>query len=390
MNSTARTRLLATAALVLLTPFAGCRRGGGPPRGMPPVSVRTAVARQADMPIVIPTFGTTEDRINVNVVPQVSGILRECLIRDGAVVTNGQPLFRIDDSDYALRVRQTEGLVKADEANVALARGTLARTRPLADKEMVSEESLDALRARLDAAEAQLQVNRASLDQARLGLERCTVTAAVAGVCSKVYVDEGNLVAAGVTRLTNIRAYDPLRVSFSVPETHLPVLREAMGAGKARIDVLPRGETNRYDGSLEFLDNAVNPATGTILLRGLVPNPSQRLWANQFVEVRVFAGAVAGAVLVPESAVLFGKQGAYLFAVGNENKAEMRIVRPGARFDNELQIESGVAAGETVVVAGQFLLFPGATAMDLSKMPPPQPPGAGTTPGPRNHRMGHP
>jgi multidrug efflux system membrane fusion protein len=357
---------------------------------MPPVSVRTAVARQADMPIVIPTFGTTEDRINVNVVPQVSGILRECLIRDGAVVTNGQPLFRIDDSDHALRVRQTEGLVKADEANVALARGTLARTRPLADKEMVSEESLDALRARLDAAEAQLQVNRASLDQARLNLERCTVTAAVAGVCSKVYVDEGNLVAAGVTRLTNIRAYDPLRVSFSVPETHLPVLREAMGASKARIDVLPRGETNRYDGSLEFLDNAVNPATGTILLRGLVPNPRQRLWANQFVEVRVFAGAVAGAVLVPESAVLFGKQGAYLFAVGNENKAEMRIVRPGARFDNELQIESGVAAGETVVVAGQFLLFPGATAMDPSKMPPPQPPGAGTTPGPRNHRMGHP
>lgn len=330
----------------------------------PPATVRTAPAVAYDAPVVIEGFGTTADRARVDIMPQVSGVLTRSLIRDGAVVTNGQPMFEIDSRDYAMKVRQAEGLVQADRANLALQQTTLARNADLAGKQLISKQDLDTLRTRVDATRAQLQIDEAGLALAQLQLSRCTICAPLAGICSTREVDEGNLVAAGQTRLTNIRSYDPLFVDFSVPEQHLPLLREALARGPVALAVTTDGDTNAVTGNLAFLDNTVSTQTGTIRLRGEIPNAGLRLWAGQFVRVRVTAGRIPAAVMVPEGAVQFGKQGPYVFVVSASNTAEARPVRTGVRHHDRIQIVDGVVAGEKVVVLGQLTLYPGAAVRE--------------------------
>lgn len=367
--------VVSLGGLLLFT--AACGQRGGPPPAHP-VTVQTAVAAQTDTPILIRAFGNTEDEKSVEVAPQVSGTLLQTLITDGAMVTNGQPLFLIDPSDYAARVRQVENLVAADRANLNLARLTLERNRTLREKDLISSESLDVLQAKFDAATAQLRADEAALEQAQLSLSRCTVRSPLRGLCSKRYVDDGNLVAAGMTRLVNVRSYDPLFVECSLSEQYLETVRSALAKGPVPIAVIPRDSTNAYTGSLESIDNAVNPLTGTVLLRGRVPNPDLKLWAGQFIEMHITAGTVPGAILVPEAAVQLGKQGAFLYVATGEGKAEMRVVTTGIRYDDSIQILTGVAAGERVVVKGQLMLYPGAMIMDLATMPPPG--GAGGAP----------
>ena len=379
MNRTIRITLIMTACTALAITMSACgKKGEG--QQMPPVSVTLGKSVKMDTPIVISAFGNTEERVSIDIVPQVSGILVKTLIKDGEVVKAGQPLFQIDPSDYEARVKQVEGMVKADKANVELARITLERNKPLLEKNLISKENFDTIKTKVESIEAQLQMDEAGLEQAKLSLTRCTIKSPIDGVCSKRYVDEGNLAAAGMTRLTNVRSYDPIRVAFSVSEQYLPAIRKAMGEGKVKIEITPRGDTGSYPGTLEFVDNAVNPATGTILLRGEVPNSEMKLWANQFADVRIIAGLIPGAVMVSEGAVQFGKQGPYLFAVkmesrqgkdGKESKvlvADMRPVKIGVRHNDMIQIVEGLAADEMIVVLGQFMLYPGAQVMDLAMM----------------------
>jgi len=354
-------------ALVLVS--ASCAKRSGPPPAHP-VSVQTAAAVKMDAPMILTGFGSTTERASVDMVPQVSGILLKILIEDGAIVTNGQPLFLIDPSDYALRVQQAESMLAADRANGDLARLTLDRSRPLSEKKLISQEDFDTLQARLDAAIAQIKGDESTLAQAKLNLARCSIAAPLDGICSKHLIDEGNLATAGITKLTNIRSYNPLTVDFALSETYLPVIRRAMETPPVRIEITPRGDTNSYAGTLVFMDNAVSQQTGTIALRGSIPNAEKKLWVNQFVNVRVFAGVEHDAIMVPEGAVQFGKMGTYLFAVTSTNTAVIKPVKTGVRYNDLIQILNGVAPDERVVVLGQFMLAPGALVMDASQTPP--------------------
>ena len=354
MNRNMRVVVTMTACAMMVLTMSGCGKQKGGPPARPPASVRTAPALQTNTPIVIEAFGNAKERATVDIVPQVSGVLLKNLIRDGEAVTNGQPLFLIDPSDYAARVRQAEGVAKADRANLELSRSTLDRNRPLFEKKLISQEAFDSLSTRVSAVEGQLQMDEAALDQARLGLARCTVTAPMTGLCSKHYVDDGNLVAAGQSRLTNIRSYDPMIVELSISEQYLNLLRPALAEGAVRIDVVPRGSTNRFSGVVTFVDNAVNTMNGSILIRGEIPNADLKLWAGQFVDATISAGIVKDAVMVPEGSVQFGKRGPYIYAV-KDGKADMRPVKTGVRFGQSIQITEGIAAGDTVVVLGQLL-----------------------------------
>ncbi|MCX6997533.1 MAG: efflux RND transporter periplasmic adaptor subunit [Kiritimatiellaeota bacterium] len=361
------TRGLATLAVVAV--MAGCGKHAGPPPKMA-FPVKLTPALPMDAPVLINAFGTTKARMSVDIVPQVSGQLLQTFIQDGAVVTNAQPLFQIDPRDYAARVQQAEAARAADQANRELARLTMERNQPLLEKKLISAEDFGTIKTRFAAASAALQADEALLALARLNLARCTIAAPLAGVCSTRTTDDGNLVAAGLTRLVNIRSYDPLFVDFSVSEDYLPLIRRALAAGPVKLELVPRGETNTYTATLDVIENAVSAQTGTIQLRGSAPNPDLKLWAHQFVSVRLHAGTVPGAVMVPEGAVQFGKQGPYLFVVSAQNTAELRPLQLGVRVGDLVQAVSGVQAGENVVVLGQLMLFPGAPVMDATQPPP--------------------
>ncbi len=365
MNQSIRLIVLSAWLCYLILSLSACSQRK-PQRELPPVAVNSSPAKQMNAPLLINAFGHTKDQLSIDVVPQVSGLLVQTFIQDGAVVTNGQLLFQIDPNDYTIRVRQAEGALAADRATMELSSLTLERNRQLLAKQMVSQETFDTLQTKLEAATAQFRIDEAALDKARLDLSRCAVTSTVNGICSKRFMDTGNLVIAHQTKLINIRSYDPLFVEFAVSEQYLDILRQAMAAGSVKIEVSPRGSTNSYAGELVFLDNAVNHQTGTILLRGLVPNPQLSLWARQFVEVRVWAGLLNNAVMVPESAVQFGKNGPYVFVVAQDNKVELRLVKPGYRYDSLLQIVEGVAADERVVVLGHLQLYPGALVREAA------------------------
>jgi len=365
----------AMLALLLVVAATGCGKKQGPPPAMQfPVKLTPAI--QMEAPVLINAFGTTKERMSVDIVPQVSGQMLKTYIKDGAVVTKDQPLFQIDPRDYAARVQQVEAALAADKANLELARLTVERNQPLLEKKLISAEDFDTLKTKAAAAAAAQQADEAQLALAQLNLSRCTITAPLDGVCSVRYADDGNLVAAGQTRLVNIRSYDPLFVDFAISEEYLPLIRRALAAGPVKLELIPRGETNSYPGTLEVIDNAVSSMTGTIQLRGSAPNPELKLWAQQFVTVRVNAGTVPGAVMVPEGAIQFGKQGPYLYVANGKHLAEQRLVQMGVRVGDLVQAVTGVQAGENVVVLGQLMLFPGAPVVDVSKPPPAAPPTA--------------
>ena len=358
--------LFLVGALALAT-GACAKKGGPPPR--PPAMVKLATAVKMDTPILISTYGTLLDRENVDIVPQVSGLLLTILAKEGAVVTNGQPLFQIDPRDYQMRVEQAEGMVAADQGNLDLARNTLQRNQPLLEKKLISPESFDTLRTRVASLEAQIKMDRAGLSQARLNLTRCTITSPLDGVCSKRYVDAGNLVTAGISHLVNIRSYNPLRLECAISEQYLGALRSAMAARPVPVTVTPRGDPRSYPGTLTLIDNAVNAMSGTILVRGDIDNTDMKLWANQFVDVEIAVGKVQDAIMVPESTVLFGKNGPYLYVADKENKAQLRPVTTGARYHDLIQVTDGVAAGEIVITTGQLAVIPGAVVRDASAVP---------------------
>jgi multidrug efflux system membrane fusion protein len=368
--------VIVIAATALALGLCACGKKQAAAFQPPPAMVTMAASVQQDTPVVITAYGAIQERESVDVIPQVSGILLSILVQEGAVVTNGQALFQIDPRDYQVRVEQAESMTAVDRANLDLARSTLQRNQSLLEKRLISPDTFDIIKTKVAALESQLRMDEAGLAQARLNLARCTIAAPISGVCSKRYVDAGNLVSAGMSRLINLRSYDPLRLETSVSEQYLPALRSAMAAGALAVAVTPRGDTNRYGGTLSFMDNAVNPVAGTILLRGEIPNPTLKLWANQFVDVQITVGSIPGAILVPESAVQLGKRGPYLYVVGADQKATMKPVKTGVRHNDWIQITEGVAAGETVVSLGQIKLYPGATAMDPAKMPA----AAGTNP----------
>ena len=386
----------------LLLVASSCAKRGGPPPAHP-VTVQTAPAVKMDAPVILTGFGSTSERASVDIVPQVSGLLLKRYFEDGAIVTNGQPLFLIDPSDYESRVRQAESMLDADRANRDLARVTLDRNRTLLVQQLIAQSDFDTLQTHLDAAIAQVKGDESALDQARLNLSRCRINAPLDGVCSKHLLDEGNLAAAGLTRLTNIRSYTPINVDFALSEEYLATIRRALQTPPVRLEVKPRGDTNMYEGTLVFMDNAVSTQTGTIALRGEIPNRALNLWADQFVDVHVQAGMVRDAVMVPEGAVQFGKMGTFLYAVTTtnylravtnepprqgllsfgaraapviamtnivESVATLRAVHTGVRYNDLIQVFGNVAPGERVVVLGQFTLYPGATVVEANRIMP--------------------
>ncbi len=362
------TTVFTLTALSLLT--SACdKKPAGPPPSAPPVMVQLTPAIETDIPVIITTYGTTQDKENVDIVPQVSGQLISVLFQEGAIVTNGQPLFQIDPRDYQMRIQQAEGMIAADKSALALARTTLTRNQPLMEKRLISEEVFDAIKNKVNTIEAQLAIDQAALDQAQLNLSRCTLVSPIDGICSKRYVDAGNLVAAGVTRLTNVRNYSPLRLECTLSEQYLPRLRTALAQGPIPVEIIPRGDTNSYPGTLTFIDNAVDSTTGTILLRGEVPNPNLALWVKQFVDIKIMTDSIPNAVMIPESAVQFGKNGPYLYIANSNNISELRVVKTGLRHNNLIQIASGVKAGESVITLGLVMMRPGATIVDTSKLP---------------------
>jgi multidrug efflux system membrane fusion protein len=336
------------------------REKKGAPR---PVAVPVAVtpALQQSVPVRQQAIGNVEPYATVAVKARVDGQLVAVNFREGQEVRRGELLFRIDARPFEAALKQAEANALRDAAARDQAQSQEKRYQELLDKNFVSKEAYAQIATNAQVAAATAKASQAALENARLNLAYCTISSPIDGYAGKLLLQAGNLVKANdVNPLVVVNQVRPIYVSFAVPEQALGEIRARIASGPLAVEVIPAGESRVLaTGRLVFVDNAVDPSTGTIRLRGEFANGDKALWPGQFVNVSVRLREQPDAIVIPARALQTGPSGQYVYLVKPDMTAEMRAVSV-ERTEGELAVVKGIARDERVVTRGALRLAPGA------------------------------
>jgi len=350
---------LAAALGAYLARDSGARERKGSAR-TPAVPVSVAAAQQQSVPVRLHAIGNVEAYATVALKARVDGQIVAVNFREGQEVKRGEVLFRIDARPFEAALRQAEANALRDAAARDQARSQERRYQELLEKTFVSKEAYAQIATNAQTAEATAKASQAALENARLNLEYCTIASPIDGVVGRVLLQAGNLAKANdVNPLVVINQVRPAYVNFAVPEQALPEVRRHMAGGALAVAASASGADRPLaEGQLVFVDNAVDPSTGTIRLRARFENRDAALWPGQFVNVSLRLYEQADAILVPARAVQTGPEGQFVYVVRPDMTAELRKVSV-ERTDGEVAvIGKGVAKGEQVVTQGQLRLGP--------------------------------
>jgi membrane fusion protein, multidrug efflux system len=350
--------------LPLVFVFVSCSRGkaqAASPAAPPPPLVSVIQARTQDVPRYLDEIGRNTAFESVNVMPQVAGRTTERHFQDGDNLRKGQLLFVIDPSPFKAQLDSAKANLAQAEAALELAKVQFARDQELVGTRAISKQDYDTKKSTVDQSAAQVEAGKAAIETAQINLDYCYIHSPIDGRAGARLVDVGNVVQANTTSLLSIQRIDPIYANFTITELDLPEVQKEMGRGtlKALVRLPSDPETNARPGKVEFLDNAVQNATGTVNLRATISNPDRHFWPGQFVNVKLVLDTQKGAVLVPSQATQISQQGPFVFVIKADDTAELRPVTLGQPQGSDVVIASGVAAGERVVLAGQLLVRPG-------------------------------
>jgi multidrug efflux system membrane fusion protein len=309
-----------------------------------PVTVAKVVTK--DVPIYLDEIGTCAAYETVLVQAQVNGQIITRDFQDGADVKKGDLLFTIDPRPFQAVLDQAKAQAELDEV-------TLKRQEDLRARKVISQQDYD-------TAVANAQKSQAAVESAQVNLDWCYIKSPINGRVGLRNVDVGNLVGPSTTPLVTILGLDPIYTDFTVAENDLPLVRKYLGGSNVKVQTyLPDGSITPRSGDLYFIDNAVQPGSGTVKARGVTPNPDRALWPSEFVRVRFILDIFKNATLVPSQAVQVSQSGPFVFVVKPDNTVDLRRVKPGQRQEGDLTVIEGVKPDETVVVTGQLALSPG-------------------------------
>ena len=324
-----------------------------------PVPILAAQAVQRDVPIRLSAVGRVEAFETVSVKAQVAGQINAIHFREGQEVRKGDPLFTLDARPYEATLHREEANLARDEVDARNAEKEHQRYSDLNRRKVIAADQYDTARATAESKAAQVQADRAAVEEARLQASYCSIISPVDGVTGEVKTHAGNIVKAGDTELVVVNKIRPVLVSFSLPEGELGTVRAAM-AGPVSVSVsLPGLEDSVATGTLVFINNQVDPQTGTIRLKASFENADKQLWPGQYVNVSLVAGVVPAAVEVPAEAVQTSQSGPSVFVVKADGGVDNRPVTVGRTEDGLTVIERGVSPGEQVVTDGHLRLRPG-------------------------------
>lgn len=347
-----------TAGLLLSL---GCSKPKAPVIQQVPVTV--APARVTSVPYELTSVGTVEPIQTVSVQPQVSGQLIRVAFREGDEVEKGQVLFQVDPRPFQAALAQAQAILARDRAQADNAEQELKRFSSLAEKEYITAQQYDQSRANAAGAQATLAADQAAVDQAQLNLQYATIRAPIAGRTGSLLVREGNLVRPDGTTLVTINQLRPILARFAVPASNLPAIQKYRSSGGLLVQAAPASGGAVSEGTLSFVDNAVDSTTGTIMLKGSFPNRDGVLWPGGFVNVTLRLYVEDSAMVVPRAAIMSGQGGGYVYVVKPDTTAVTRKVTV-EREAGDLAVVSGeLKEGERVVTDGQLLLRPGARVM---------------------------
>jgi len=338
----------------------GGRRGRG---GDGPVPVVTVKAVDKSMPVGITAVGAVETISSVEVRSQVAGRIVEVHFEEGQEVVAGQPLFTLDPQQFQVALDQATAVLARDTAQADNARAQLVRLKSLLDKGLLPREQYDTQVATVNALKATIDADEAAIAAARLNLQYSRIVAPAAGRTGALRVHQGDLVQPnGSSPLVVTNQLAPIYVTFSVPGKDLDSIRRFERAGPLSVTAKVAGaeDAKPVTGQLTFIDNSVDPETGTIKLKATFANSDHGLWPGQYVDVTLRLTVDRHAIVVPSVAVQAGQQGQYVFVIDAESHAQMRPVTVARIEGDESVLASGVKAGEVVVTDGHLRLTPGA------------------------------
>jgi membrane fusion protein (multidrug efflux system) len=353
-----------TGVALLLTSACEKEKAAAPP---PPV-VEVVTVTQRDVPIYMEWIGSLDGNVNALIRPQVTGYLIKQNYREGDLVKQGQPLFEIDPRTFEAAVDEAKGLRAQQAARFETTKANLARIKPLAAVNAVSQKDLDDATGAHLSAKAQLEAAEASLRTAKLNLGFTKITSPVSGIAGIAKAQIGDLLSPSMpTELTTVSTVDPIKVYFNISEReYLKIANAALAAGK-RPDHVPLelflvdGSLYPHPGKSSVLNRQVDVSTGTFKVAALFPNPDNLLRPGQYGKVRATMAVDKGALLVPQRAVT-EIQGKYLVAVvGADNKVDIRPVTVGERIGSDWIISKGLQPGEQVIAEGTQKVRPGVT-----------------------------
>ncbi len=360
---------LAALSLALASSGAACSRGEGKAAGQggKPIPVRAATALEKDMPVEVRAVGKIVSSESVTIRAQVSGTLVAAHFKEGQTVRKGDLLLEIDRRPFQAALAEATARLTQDRARAENARADATRYADLVEKEFVTRQQYESAKANAAALEAQAAADEAAVERARLSLAYASVRAPISGRTGRILVHPGNVVSAGAPEpLVTIEQVKPVFAEFAISERHLAALRAHRDA-PPKVAIRTSASATPTSGTLAFLNNAVDPATGTILLKALVPNDDEALWPGQLVDVSVQIADRAKAVVVPTSAVASGQQGDYAYVVTPEGKVELRPVVVEQAGETEVVVSKGLSPGEVVVTEGQLRLRPGVSVEILQE-----------------------
>lgn len=356
-----RTPLVLICSVAMLCCTA-CTAKKEKPRAKPPVPVTIVQAVQKNVPVQVKAIGTIEAFTSVAIKSQVSGQIARIHFSEGSDVEKGALLVSIDPEPFQAALSQSEAALAKDESQAKFAREQVLRYEGLLKDGIVTRDQYEMLQSNAESLAATLLSDRAAIRNAKIQLGYCSIRSPISGRTGTIALQPGNLVKANDLPIVTINQLAPIYVTLSLPEKRLAEIKRAMAAGQLKIEALIPNEPGKTEvGTISFLDNAVNPATGTIKLKGVFANKARKLWPGQFTDVLITLASRQNAVVVPTHAVQTSQEGEFIYVVKPDNTVEMRKVTSAAVAADMTIIDKGLAAGETVVTDGQLRLTPGAT-----------------------------
>jgi membrane fusion protein (multidrug efflux system) len=338
--------------------------------GAPDVTVIKIEPR--DTPVSMEFVGKTASSRRVEIRSRVEGFLDKREYVEGSMVETGDVLFIMDKKPFEAQLKAAKAELAQQQARKETALINLNRMRPLAKKKAVAQKELDDAEGYFRESAAAVEQSRARVVQAELELGYCTITTPLSGLSSFAVMREGAYIGLGDSLLTYVAQLHPMWVEFSISENQLLKHKDSVEKGilldPAGNDfvveiILADGSVYPHTGKITFTDASLSEATGTFLIRAEVDNPDQQLRPGQFVTARIMGAIRPNAILVPQQAVQQGAQGSFVWVVNAEDKAEFRPVTPGPWHGKEWFIDTGLAAGDTVVVSGALKLRAGVPVM---------------------------
>jgi len=336
------------------------RANADKPRGSAPIPVKIASVETTDFPVYLGGLGTVQGFNTVVVRTRVDGQIDTIAFTEGQIVREGDLLAQIDPRPFQAALDQAKAKKAQDEANLANANLDLQRYTKLG--EFATRQQTDTQRSTVQQLSAQIAADDAAISNAQTQLDYTTIKAPISGRVGFRQVDKGNIVnAATQTGIVTIAQIEPIAVIFTAPEQNLVDINRSLAANPLKVIALTTdGKRVLSEGTLSVINNQVDTTSGTIRLKAVFDNKDHVLWPGLSVSTRLLVTTLKDATVIPDNAVQHGTDGLYAFAVGTDNKAELKKIKVGNSTDGRTVVENGLNAGERVIVAGQYKVQPGA------------------------------